>query len=416
MDNIEFGCIGRTLTHSYSVAVHAALADYDYRLIPLEPEALEPFMREKAFRGINVTIPYKQAVIPFLDEVEPSALAIGAVNTVVNREGRLFGYNTDQYGLEALLRRTGICVGGKKVMITGSGGTARTAKAVVSRLGAEQIVCVSRAPGEGSVSYAEAEAAHGDSGIIINATPVGMYPRLVGQSLLHLAKFHDLHGVIDAVYNPLRSALVQEAQQRGIPAAGGLFMLTSQAAEAVRLFTGGTLPEGRAEDCYRRILADTRNIVLIGMPGCGKSTVGRALAKLTGKPLLDTDALTEKEAGMTCRELITLRGEAAFREAERRVIQSLAPLTGHILATGGGSILDPANVADLKGNGVLVFLDRSPDALPVDESRPLAASRPAIEQLYRSRLPLYRQAADISLCPGADAESTAAMILKEVLL
>lgn len=412
--NIEFGCIGRSLTHSYSVAVHGALADYDYRLIELEPSALEEFFRKREFRGINVTIPYKQAVIPFLDEIEPTALQIGAVNTVVNRNGKLVGYNTDRNGLTALLRSAAFSVAGKKVMILGTGGTAHTAEAVAGSLGAAEIVTVSRTPDKGEVSYAEAQSLHDNSQIIINATPVGMNPKLSGQSPLVLDCFFDLGGVVDAIYNPLRTPLVLQAEARGIPAAGGLYMLAMQAVGAVALFTDKPVSREAALRCYGKVLRATQNIVLIGMPGCGKTAVGKALAALTGKPFIDTDALIEKEAGMTCRALITSQGEAAFRAAERRVIHSLAPLTGHIIATGGGSVLHPANVTDLKGNGVLVFLNRPPETLPIDESRPLSATRADLEQLYLNRIDIYKQAADITLCP-VEGVDRAAKQITEVL-
>ena len=304
------GLIGYPLGHSYSPQIHRALADYDYRLWPLKPEELEAFLVKRDFAGINVTIPYKERVIPYLDQLSDTARAIGAVNTVVNRDGKLYGDNTDIAGMLALIRRMGLVLSGKKVLILGTGGTSKTARAAASQLGAAEVYRVSRSGRDGAVTYRQAEKEHRDAACIINTTPCGMYPDL-GGCPVELDGFPCLEGVVDVIYNPLRSELVLGARQRGIPAEGGLYMLAAQAAYASALFRGCEATAGDIELAYRTVLRQMENIVLIGMPTSGKTTVGQLLSQRTGKTFMDTDAMVEQAVGMTIPAYFAAEGESA---------------------------------------------------------------------------------------------------------
>ena len=271
----QYGCIGKKLTHSFSKEIHAQLADYRYDLIELTEDEIAPFFAEKAFAAINVTIPYKQTVIPYLDEVSAIAKKIGAVNTIVNRNGKLYGYNTDYYGMKALIEKVGIDLTGKKVLVLGTGGTSKTARVVAADMGAQEVLIVSRSAKEGCITYEEA-AKDSDAQVIINTTPSGMYLDCESEPI-DISAFPQLVGVIDAVYNPLRTNLVLDAQARGIPAEGGLYMLVMQAVVAVEHFLDTEIPKDRADEVFASVYAAKENIVLTGMPGSGKSTVGRLI-------------------------------------------------------------------------------------------------------------------------------------------
>ena len=407
---MKYGLIGEKLGHSFSPEIHRALGGYEYELAELSPEALPVFLRERDFAGINVTIPYKEAVIPCLDEVDESARLIGAVNTVVNREGRLFGYNTDFFGMLSLLRRAGIDPKGKKVLIAGSGGTSKTAAAVAEALGAARVYRVSRSGRDGLLSYEEAREKHRDAALWINATPCGMFPN-AGVSPVDLKDYPALCGVVDAIYNPLRSRLVLQAQKRGVPATGGLYMLVAQAVRASELFLDTVYPEDLTDRIYEEILRRKENIVLIGMPGSGKSTVGRILAGRTGRPLADTDQLVTEKAGKPIPDIFREDGEPAFRDLESSVIRDLAKTGGQIISTGGGAVLRPENVTALRQNGRLFWLDRDPGALVPTDDRPLADTEEKMEQLYLARKPVYRAAADEIIPVTGTPEDTAARIL-----
>lgn len=414
---MKYGLIGKVLGHSFSKEVHGLLADYEYELLELPSEEdVADYLRAKDFSAINVTIPYKETVIPYLDEISPEARAIGAVNTVVNREGRLYGYNTDFYGIEAALARLGFSrLDGKKALILGTGGTCRTAYAVLTHLGAREVYRVSRTPKEDSISYEDAVARHADADLIFNATPVGMYPSITGAPV-SLSHFPHLSCVFDAVYNPLRTTLVAEARARGIASGGGLYMLVAQAVRAVEHFLDVSLPAGALDTAFARIERDKENVVLIGMPSAGKSTIGRMIAKKTGRPFVDLDAQIVRVAGCDIPTIFRERGEHAFRDIESAVLLETAKQGGAVIATGGGAVLRAENVRYLKQNGTLCFLDRPLDALTPTSDRPTASDRAAIEARYAERLPIYRAAADCTFPVGEDFSLTANAIIKELSL
>ena len=405
-----YGCIGKTLKHSFSREIHRALApSNDYELIELSSEELSRFATEHPFRAINVTIPYKEEILPYLYSIDEHARSIGAVNTVVNRDGRLYGYNTDFYGMGELLRHAGVSVKDKKVLILGTGGTAKTAYAVCQAEGACEVLRVSRTAREGAISYEEAHTCHRDAEVIINTTPVGMYPSIF-DTPLDIAHFPRLCGVIDAIYNPLRTPLILAARERGIAAEGGLFMLVAQAVRASEIFLDVSYPEGTAQRIYERMVKDKENIVLIGMPASGKSTVGARLAERLGRELIDTDAEIVRRAEASIPAIFAERGEGGFRELESEVIRSLAARCGCVIATGGGAVLRDGNVRALRENGRLYFLDRSLSKLLPTNDRPLACDRAAIEARYRERYGIYRACADLTVAGDGTPEEVAAII------
>ena len=404
---MEYGLLGEKLGHSFSPQLHRALAGYDYRLLPTPREEVEELFRRRDFRGLNVTIPYKQTVMPLCDEIDPRASAIGAVNTVVNRGGRLTGYNTDIDGLIYLAKRAGVDMAGKKVVILGSGGTSRTAQAAARELGAAEIVVVSR---RGEDNY-ETLPRHADAGVLINTTPVGMYPGC-GVAPVEISLFPRLTGVLDVVYNPLRTALLMEAEARGIPASCGLPMLAAQAWRAAELFTGEDIPESRLEAAHADLLRQVRNVVLIGMPGCGKSTVGRALARRLGKEFLDLDQLVVEEARKSIPAIFAQEGEEAFRAMESRIVRRAGGRTGCVISTGGGVVTRRENYAPLHQNGVIVHLTRSLDLLP-RAGRPVS-QRTDLAALWRQREGLYRAFADAEADNNGPLEATLEQIEKEL--
>ena len=407
-----YGCIGEHLPHSFSREIHGEIGSYAYELKELTPEELPGFMTSRGFMGINVTIPYKQAVIPFLDEIDETAHAIGAVNTVVNRDGKLYGYNTDLYGLTRLIRRIGLDLSGKKVLVLGTGGTSRTASYAAEKLGARVVYRVSRTSREGSLSYEDVLRDHTDAQIILNTTPCGMFPRPAEQPL-SLESFTRLEGVADAIYNPLRSRLVLDARFRGIPAEGGLYMLVAQAVRASELFLNMSYPDDLTDQIYDRILRRKENLVLIGMPGSGKSAVGKILTKTTGKPLADTDQLIVEKAGKSIPEIFREDGEPAFRDLESEIIRELSLQGGQVISTGGGAVLRPENVTLLRQNGRLFWLDRAPDSLVPTDDRPLADTAAKMKQLYQEREPVYRASADMIIPVFGTPEDTASLILQQ---
>ena len=415
MNGKKYGCIGKTLKHSFSKSIHDILTpDAGYTLIELPDEkSLDEFMRRRDFAGINVTIPYKRAVIPYLDYISDEAKKIGAVNTIVNKNGRLCGYNTDFAGLSALIKSLYPDVSGKKALICGTGGTSLTAKAVLQSMNAAAVYRLSRTPdGESDIiGYNEAYEKHSDAEIIVNTTPAGMFPDNSSVPI-RLSGFKGLLCAADAVYNPLRTRFVAEAAGLGAKSGGGLYMLVSQAVFSSELFFEKRYPENTAEEITRRLTAEKENIVLIGLPSCGKSVIGQKLARLLSRPFEDTDRLIEQAAGMSIPEIFEKQGEAAFRELESRIIKDCSMKTGGVIATGGGAVLRDENVDFLKQNGRLIFLDRALTNLTPSADRPLARDAGAIRALSIKRRPIYLKAADITLELENDMDRAAQDIIK----
>ena len=406
---MQYGCIGEHLTHSFSKEIHGAFADYVYDLQEIPVDGLDSFMTKREFKAINVTIPYKQAVIPYLKEVDSMAAAIGAVNTVVNKDGQLYGYNTDFGGMCALIRHAGIQVEGKKVLIFGTGGTSNTAMAVAKHLGAAQIHKVSRSEKPGAVTYEKVKQEHLDAQILINTTPRGMYSRESGMPM-DPALFPQLSGVVDAVYNPLQTEFVRRAKALGVKAASGLYMLVSQAVLASEIFLDTTYPQELVDQVYGKLKAAKENIVLTGMPGSGKTTVGKQLAEKLGRPYLDTDLLIEEKIGKTPAEIISCQGEQAFRDMETEVICEISAQSGAVIATGGGAILRGENVDALRANGRIFFLDRPVEQLLPTDDRPLSSTKEAIRKRYSERYTIYLSTADAVIPNDTTPECAAQLV------
>ena len=406
MSDLIYGLLGRTLGHSWSVPIHAALGCPDYRLIELEPEQLEGFLRREDIGGLNVTIPYKQAVMPFCDVIDDAARAIGSVNTIVRREGKLYAYNTDAMGFCRMAERAGIGFAGKKVLVLGSGGASLTARAMAKHLGARQVIVVSRT---GEDNYQNLSR-HADAEVSVNATPVGMFPHN-GEKAVDLSAFPRCSGVLDLIYNPRRTALLLQAEALGIPCSDGLPMLVEQAVAAEEHFFHKTFEKEAGEAILRDLRQQMTNLVLIGMPGCGKSTVGRLLAELTGREAIDIDQRIEQRTGRTIPEIFSTEGEAFFRELERQETAEAGKLSGKLLLTGGGVVKDPRNYDALRQNGRICQLDRRLDTLPTD-GRPLSQST-QLSQLWEEREPLYRRFRDVCIDNNGPAEETARAIWRD---
>lgn len=410
-----YGVIGEHLSHSFSKEIHSYIGDYDYSVTEIAKPDLEAFIKAKNFSGINVTIPYKQAVIPFLDEISAEAKAIGAVNTIVNKKGRLYGYNTDFFGASALIKKTGVDLKGKNVLILGTGGTSLTLSAVAKSMGARRITHVSRHGksdlNSDPVNYEAAPTLFPDTQVIINTTPVGMFPKN-DSSPIDIKLFPNLCGVIDVIYNPLRSKLVQEAKSLGIAASGGLYMLAAQGIRAAELFFDKIFGEAVINKVYAAVKRDKTNMVLIGMPSSGKSTVGSIIANMTNRPFYDTDIIIQNNYGADISTIFSREGEKAFRELEKKAIGEVSPLSSSVIATGGGSVIDPENVDNLRQNGVLVFLDRPLELLTPTDDRPLAGNKERINRLYDERYKIYSDICDIKITADTASEETAKKVLE----
>ena len=389
------GLIGEHLGHSFSKVIHEKIGDYVYEIKEIEPENVEEFIAKREFCAINVTIPYKEKVMPMLDCIDKKAQKIGAVNTVVNRGGKLYGYNTDYDGMSALIKKVGAEINGKKVLIVGTGGTSKTANAVLSDLGAKEIIFVSYRAVNGAISYDELYKSHTDIEVIFNTSPVGMYPNNYN-SPLDIDKFPKLSAVIDAVYNPLRTQLVMSAKNRGIKSEGGLYMLVSQAVYAYEHFMDRKISKEIIDEIYSDILNEKSNIVLIGMPSSGKTTVGKLLASKTGKKFIDTDEEISKKYG-DIPTLFKENTEAYFRDLEAKTVEEVSKLNGMIIATGGGAILRHSNMQALKQNGTLYFIDRDPELLIPTSDRPLASDREAVIKRYNERYSVYCDVCDVKI-------------------
>lgn len=393
---MEYALIGEHLGHSFSPELHALLGLEGYGLQELSPAQLPAFMQEFPLKGANVTIPYKKTVIPYLDHLSDSARLSGAVNTIVRAPEGLTGYNTDFDGFLMMAREAGIRFRDASVLILGAGGAASAAAAAVRSQGAAELRFAVRTPRtEDQLPLSEPERWM-DADIVVNCTPVGMHPD-DASTPVDIRVFERLTGVLDCVYNPLRTNLVLDAQEAGIPAAGGLYMLVGQAFRAQELYRGETLDPALCAQVYRQLLAQKRNIVLCGMPSSGKTTVGKALARRLGREFIDTDALVRERTGKSVEALFAEGGEAYFRRLEAEAVAEVAACQGKVISTGGGTVMFPANVRALKRNGVLCFLDRALENLRSTGDRPLSRDPEALRRLYEQRLPVYRSVADVSV-------------------
>ena len=408
------GLIGEHLGHSYSQRIHETLGGYPYELIEVAPQDLDAWMKNKDFAALNVTIPYKKAVIPYLEELDERARRIGAVNTIVNDHGRLIGKNTDYYGCRFMLEQAGIEIQGRKVILLGNGGAAQAVQAVLEDLGAAAIVKVKRNPSPETLTYEEAYRDHSGAQVIVNTSPVGMFPAQEGLPV-ELDRFPQLESVADVIYNPHRTRLIVEAQKRGCRTATGLSMLTAQAAEAIEAFIGKPVAPESILRMTAELAREKMNLVLIGMPGCGKSTIARKLAEISGRPAVDIDQRIVERIGMPIRDFFAQQGEARFRQIEAEILAEVTMQTGQIIATGGGIVKDWENVRRLRQSGKVYFLDRSLDQLETDPSRPLSSSREALRQLYDQRIDLYRAACDQQIENNGSADQTARRLWQDWL-
>ena len=403
---LKCGLLGRKLGHSYSPAIHSMLSDYSYELFEREPEQLEDFLLHGDWDGINVTIPYKKTVLPYCRELSPLAKEIGSVNTIVRRpDGSLFGDNTDAYGFESLVKKSGIEVRGKKALVLGSGGASVTVVAVLKRLGAASVTVISRS---GENNYDNIQK-HADAKIIVNTTPLGMYPNN-GQAAVDLKTFPNCEGVLDVVYNPARTALLLQAESLGIAHAGGLYMLVAQAKRSSEIFTGSSIPDSETERIEKLLSAQMQNIILIGMPSSGKSTVAAALGKKLGRPVYEADALIEEEAGMDIPAIFATHGEDYFRKLETQVLKKLGALSGAVISTGGGSVTREENYAPLHQNGRIIWLLRDTDKL--DKTGRPVSLRSDLNELYTRREPMYARFADLKADNNGTIEDTLAQIME----
>lgn len=403
---LKCGLLGQKLGHSYSPAIHGMLADYDYQLFEREPEQLEDFLKNGPWDGINVTIPYKKAVLPYCAQLSETARRIGSVNTIVRRpDGSLYGDNTDAYGFESLIRKNGIDVRGRKALVLGSGGASVMAVAVLKLLGAESVTVISRG---GEDNYDNLER-HAGAQIIANTTPVGMYPNN-GQAAVDLTCFPRCEGVLDVVYNPERTALLLQAEKLGIPRAGGLYMLVAQAKRSSELFTGQTIPDSEIDRIEAVLSGQMKNIVLVGMPSSGKSTLAAALGETLGRSVYEADALIAQEAGMDIPAIFAQYGEEHFRALETEILSRLGKLSGAILSTGGGCVTREENYDLLHQNGSIIWLQRSIDKLD-KTGRPISLKND-LNELYQKREPMYRRFADATVDNNGSVAATLEQILE----
>lgn len=408
---MQYGLIGEKLGHSFSKEIHGKIKSYKYELKEIAKKDLASFMTEKNFLGINVTIPYKSAVIPFLDEISPRAKKIGAVNTVVNVGGKLYGYNTDYLGIEGIIEKSGISVKGKTVHVLGTGGTSKTATAVLEDLGAKKIIKVSRTATDGVIDYDTLYSGADGVKIIVNTTPVGMYPNNE-KTPVDIDRFANLEGVIDVIYNPINTALITKAKERKIKCQGGLYMLVAQAVYSAGYFTFEKPASSLIDSVYEQILKEKSNIVLTGMPSCGKSTVGKILSSLAGKEFIDTDEIITERYNSPSK-VIETDGEARFREIETEIIKEVSKLGGKIISTGGGAVLKQENITALKQNGVIFFINRPLEKLIATPDRPLSSSIEALKKRYEERYGVYTSTCDFIINADCTPEEVANKVLKE---
>lgn len=406
---MKYGLIGERLGHSFSKEVHGMLADYDYELCEIPRDELDAFMKKADFTAINVTIPYKEAVIPYLSYISDEANMIGAVNTIVKRNGKLYGYNTDFSGMRAQIDKMHLSLLGKKTVILGTGGTSKTAHAVAKSLGAAPIITVSRTKRDGIIDYNDLMQLHTDAEIIINTTPVGMYPDNEGCPI-ELKHFQKLEGVIDAIYNPIRTRLVTDALEMNVKAEGGLYMLVAQAVYASEIFLGVKHPREKFDKIFKKIKRKKENIVLIGMPASGKTTVAQLISDSLSRAVSDTDEMIKAMRDCSIPSIFEAEGENAFRDYESQAVFEASSKNGTVIATGGGAVLRRENVRRLKQNGVIFFIDRPLERLIPTADRPLASDVEAIRKRYAERYDIYLKSADFVI----DADDTPVNVAKKI--
>lgn len=403
-----YGLLGEKLGHSFSPEIHSMLGNYEYRLFEVEKNEIENFIKHGEWDGINVTIPYKKAVMSYLDEISENAQKIGSVNTVVRRsDGTLFGDNTDYYGFLYTVKRSGINFDGKKVLVLGTGGASLAIKAVISDLNAGEIISISRS---GENNYQNIKN-HADADIIVNTTPVGMYPKNL-VSPVKASDFTRLSAVFDIIYNPQKTQLVLDAEKLDIPAFSGLSMLVAQAKRASEIFFDKEIDDSVTEKILKKVSTDMKSIVLIGMPGSGKSSIGTFLAEKTGREFLDTDEEAEKIAGSSPAEIIKAQGEKSFRKIENESVKSICKLSGKIIATGGGVVTNEDNFDAIRQNSTVFFINRNISVLPTD-NRPLSQKN-SLDDMFKIRLPLYRKFCDFEIDGNGTIEEVAQRILERI--
>ena len=403
----RFGLLGRSLSHSHSPRIHGLLGGYGYSLFEKEPEEAERFILSGGWDGLNVTIPYKKTAYRLADEVSATAEKCGSVNTLVRRNGKIFGDNTDYYGFLCTVNRSGVEIKDKKCLVLGDGGAAGAVRAVLADLGAGEIVTISR---RGENNYGNLNL-HADAEIIVNATPVGMYPDN-GVSPVDLSLFSCLSGVFDLIFNPLKTKLLLDAERISVPHAGGLYMLVAQAKKSSDLFTGSEKDDSVIDEVYSTLKREVENVVLVGMPGCGKTTVGRILADKLGKKLVDTDEMIEKDAGETVPAIFEKYGEAKFRDLEAEAAKAAGKLTSTVVTTGGGIVKRAGNFDPLRQNGTVVYLTRKTEDL-AREGRPLSADAD-LEKMLAERAPLYEKISDFTVPNDGDPEKAADIIIEKL--
>ena len=405
---MKYGLIGEKLGHSFSKIIHEKIADYTYELKEISKENLDVFMIERDFRCINVTIPYKESVIPHLYFIDEAAKAMGDVNTIVNRDGKLYGYNTDFYGMKLMIEKNGFDFSGAKVLILGSGGTAKTSKAVSESLGAREIITVSRS---GEVNYGNVYELHTDADFIINTTPCGMYPNNDTYAI-DPAMFPQLKGIIDAVYNPLKTTIIQKGEKLGIKGVTGLYMLVAQAVLACSIFEDKDFDiQQISDEVYSEIIKEKQNIVLVGMPGSGKSTIGKALAEKLGRDFVDTDDVITQRHGVIS-EIFAEYGESYFRDRESDAVSDTAKGSSLVIATGGGAILREQNVDKLRQNGVIFFLNRPLEDIIPTSDRPLSSNYEDLKKRFDERYDKYKSSADFEIFVDGNVDNSVMKILE----
>lgn len=398
------GLLGKKLGHSYSPQIHSYLGSYTYDLFERMPEELEDFLKDGDFTGLNVTIPYKKAVIPYCSELSDRAAALGSVNTIIRRDdGTLIGHNTDYFGFASMVKRSGLQLQDKKALVLGSGGASATVVAVLKALGAN-VVVISRT---GENNYGNLHL-HRDAATIVNTTPVGMYPE-VGVSPIDLDQFANLEGVLDVIYNPARTKLLLDAQNRGLITENGLWMLVAQAKESAEWFTQTRISDDKIAHIHETLRRQMENILLIGMPGCGKSTIGKSVALLLGKTFIDIDVEIVKQAGMSIPEIFAKDGEEGFRKLETDVLAQFCKQSGLVIATGGGCVTREGNYPIMHQNGKIIWLQRELELLPTD-GRPLS-QKGKLDAMYQVRKPLYTRFSDGIVINDADSECVTRRII-----